>query len=69
MKLWVHTYYNQGQLTSEYQQTDVFMKRGKMGAGAVDAWNFLMALEGTPSFITIPGQKHSLDLSKIAGAD
>ena len=45
------------------------MKRGKMGAGAVDAWNFLMALEGTPSFITIPGQKLSLDLSKIAGAD
>lgn len=69
MKLWVHTYYNQGQLTSEYQQTDVFMKRGKMGAGAVDAWNFLMALEGTPSFITIPGQQLSLDLSKIAGAD
>ena len=31
------------------QYTDLGPYRGKMGTGAVDAWKFLMALEGTPS--------------------
>ena len=61
VKLWVNE--------NKYVGTDVFVKKGKMGAGAVDAWKFLMALEGTPSFMTKPGQKLSINLSEILGAD
>lgn len=31
------------------QTVDLGLYRGKMGTGAVDAWKFLMAIEGTPS--------------------
>lgn len=31
------------------QTADLGLYRGKMGTGAVDAWKFLMAVEGTPS--------------------
>lgn len=60
-KLWVNG--------GKYESTDVFVKKGKMGTGAVDAWRFLMALEGTPSFMTTPDKKLSLDLTKTLGAD
>jgi hypothetical protein len=60
-KLWVNN--------GKYESTDVFCKKGKMGTGAVDAWKFLMALEGTPSFMTTPGKKLSLDLTKVVSAD
>lgn len=71
MKLWVRRSWNSSNESwiDEYLETDVFAKKGKMGAGAVDAWKFLMALEGTPSFMTKPGQKISLDLSEVLGAD
>lgn len=71
MKLWVDTYWNTSTESwkREYKNTDVFVKKGKMGAGAVDAWKFLMALEGTPSYMTKPGQKLSVNLSEILGAD
>ncbi len=36
---------------------------GKMGTGAVDAWKFLMAIEGTPSVIVKAGAKSAIDLS------
>ncbi len=36
---------------------------GKMGTGAVDAWKFLMAIEGTPSVIVKSSGKSSIDLS------
>ncbi len=36
--------------------------KGKMGTGAVDAWKFLMAIEGTPSVIVEAGAKASIDL-------
>ena len=62
-KLWVHQYYDEG-WKSEYLETDVFAKKGKMGAGAVDAWNFLMALEGTPSYMTTPGQKVTINVGE-----
>lgn len=35
--------------TGVEQFKDLGLYRGKMGTGAVDAWKFLMALEGTPS--------------------
>ena len=34
-----------------------------MGAGAVDAWKFLMSIEGTPSVMVQTGKKVSIDLS------
>ena len=37
--------------------------KGKMGTGAVDAWQFLMALEGTPYRLVKVGEKTSIDLS------
>ena len=70
-KLWVRTYYDANAALpgwkSEYLNTDVFAKKGKMGTGAVDAWNFLMALEGTPSFMTTPGQKLTIDVAEHIG--
>ena len=70
-KLWVDTYWNNSTESwkSEYKSTDISVKKGKMGTGAVDAWNFLMTLEGTPSFMTTPGKKITLDLADILGAD
>ena len=41
---------------NQYVSVDVFPKKGKMGVGAVDAWKFLMALEGTPTYLTSPGK-------------
>ncbi len=35
----------------------------KMGTGAVDAWKFLMAIEGTPSVIVKAGAESAIDLS------
>jgi hypothetical protein len=36
----------------------------KMGTGALDAWKFLMAIEGTPSVIAEAGKEVKIDLSK-----
>ncbi len=36
---------------------------GQMGTGAVDAWKFLMSIEGTPSVIVKAGAKSSIDLA------
>ena len=37
---------------------------GKMGTGAVDAWKFLMAIEGTPSVMVQVGKTAKIDISK-----
>jgi hypothetical protein len=37
---------------------------GNMGTGAVDAWKFLMAIEGTPSFMAQIGKTVRIDLSR-----
>lgn len=68
MKKWVNTFYDKdkGSYVSEYQDTDVFVKKGKMGTGAVDAWKFLMALEGTQTYMTSPGKKLSIKIDKEA---
>ncbi len=39
--------------------------QNNMGTGAVDAWKFLMAIEGTPSVIIEAGAKSSIDLSSF----
>ena len=36
---------------------------GQMGTGAVDAWKFLMAIEGTPTFLAKAGEDVQIDLS------
>lgn len=52
---------------SKYVSVDVFQKKGKMGTGAVDAWQFLMALEGTPSFLTSPGKPLTVNVAECIG--
>ena len=42
---------------------DLGLYRGKMGTGAVDAWKFLMAIEGTPSVLVEAKAKTAIDLS------
>lgn len=37
--------------------------KGQMGTGAVDAWKFLMAVEGTPSVMVKAGEKAIIDLA------
>ena len=43
---------------------DVSSYKGQMGTGAVDAWQFLMALEGIPSVLVKAGEKVRIDLRK-----
>lgn len=43
--------------------------RGQMGAGAVDAWKFLMSIEGTPSIMVKKGETASIDLSEWIGSE
>ena len=38
--------------------------KNKMGTGAVDAWKFLMAIEGTPWVMAEVGEKVKIDLSR-----
>lgn len=52
---------------SSYVETDVYPKKKKMGTGTVNAWNFLMALEGTPTFIAQTGKEISIDLADCIG--
>ena len=52
---------------NKYVSVDVFPKKGKMGVGAVDAWKFLMALEGTPTYLTSPGETLKIDVVECVG--
>lgn len=38
--------------------------KGQMGTGAVDAWKFLMAIEGTPSIMVQAGKAMKMDVSR-----
>lgn len=49
--------------TKETVQIDMNRYKGQMGTGAVDAWKFLMAIEGTPSVMAAVGEKAKIDLS------
>ena len=49
--------------TTQSVSIDMNRFKGKMGTGAVDAWKFLMAIEGTPSVIVKAGSKQTIDLS------
>ena len=49
--------------TKETVQIDMNRYKGQMGTGSVDAWKFLMAIEGTPSVMVQAGEKARIDLS------
>ena len=53
--------------SSTPETIDLSAYKGNMGAGAVDAWKFLMAIEGTPSVMAKVGEKCSIDLSEWLG--
>lgn len=42
--------------------------RGKMGTGALDAWKFLMAIEGTPTLTVLNGKSKRYNISSYFGA-
>ena len=46
------------------EQIDMSKYKGKMGTGALDAWKFLMAIEGTPSVMVKAGDSCSIDISQ-----
>ena len=58
-------YYNK--TTEKYEVVDVTTKKNKMGTGLVNAWNFLMALEGTPTYLTTPGETLLIDVAECIG--
>lgn len=43
--------------------------KGQMGAGAVDAWKFLMSIEGTPSIMVKVGEEAVIDISEWIGSE
>lgn len=43
--------------------------KGQMGAGAVDAWKFLMSIEGMPSIMVKAGETAGIDLSGWIGSE
>ena len=49
--------------TTSYIDLPLDRYKGQMGTGAVDAWKFLMAIEGTPSVMVKAGEDCSIDLS------
>lgn len=51
---------------SSYKMEEIALPiwQNQMGTGAVDAWKFLMAIEGTPWVMAEVGQKVKIDLSK-----
>ena len=49
--------------TTSYVDLPLERYKGKMGTGAVDAWKFLMAIEGTPSVLVQTGKKVRIDIS------
>ena len=58
-------YYN----LSDYKWQDLDLTRYKnqLGTGAVDAWKFLMAIEGTPSVMVKAGEKVTINLDEYLG--
>ena len=60
--------YCTGMKTYDGQGISLDRYKGNMGTGAVDAWKFLMAIEGTPTVMAKVGEKCSIDLSQWLGS-
>ena len=61
-------------LLSSVNDIDSYMQdgsryKGQMGAGAADAWKFLMSIEGTPSIMVKAGKTAVIDLSEWIGSE
>lgn len=56
--------------TKTYNGSTISLDRykGNMGTGAVDAWKFLMAIEGTPTKMVKAGTNAQIDLSDCLGS-
>lgn len=52
--------------TTSYIDMPLEKYKGQMGTGAVDAWKFLMAVEGTPSFMVKAGEKSQIDITEFS---
>ena len=50
-----------------YNTISLDQYKGNMGTGAVDAWKFLMAIEGTPTKVVKVGENAVVDLSDCLG--
>lgn len=46
---------------------DIGVYRKKMGTGSIDAWKFMMQIEGTPSIIVKTGTNQRIDLTSYFG--
>lgn len=57
----------QGSKVYDGQTISLDRYKGQMGTGTVDAWKFLMAIEGTPSVMVQVGEKAFIDLSEYLG--
>lgn len=55
--------------TTSSTQIPLEKYKGQMGTGAVDAWKFLMAIEGTPSVMVKAGEKARIDLGAYCNPD
>lgn len=55
---------------SSYKMEEIALPiwQNQMGTGAVDAWKFLMAIEGTPSVMVKAGEKAVINLDDYLGA-
>ena len=58
-------FYHPFSTTPENVNMEVY--KGNMGVGAVDAWKFLMAIEGTPTKMVKAGEMSIVDLSDFLG--
>ena len=50
--------------TSSWTDISLGTYKGRLGTGSVDAWKFLMAIEGTPTILVGAGKKMSMDISR-----
>ena len=54
-------------VTGESRLLNLDEYKGNMGTGAVDAWRFLMQIEGTPSILARTGEEIEVDLKDYMG--
>ena len=54
-------------ITGESRLLNLDEYKGNMGTGSVDAWRFLMQIEGTPSILAKAGEEIEVDLKDYMG--
>lgn len=61
--------YLSGSKTYNGETVNLSDYKGRLGTGAIDAWRFLMAIEGTPSALVKAGETAAIDLSDYMGGN